>query len=74
MKLLQDTEAVVAAMILPYGQGLTRRKGKQAQAYKAPDVRSGHLRPAAPARPLHSKLKGRDLHDERTWLRFIRFS
>jgi hypothetical protein len=60
--------------VLDAGPGTNRRKGKQAQAREALDVRSGQVRPAAPARPLHGKLSDRELHNESTWLRFIRFS
>ena len=40
VKLLQDMEAVVGAMVIPYSQP-NRAKDKQAQAHQAFDVRAG---------------------------------
>ena len=74
VKLLQDSEAVVAAMTCPLQPGTNRRKGKQTQAREALDVWAREVRPPAPARALRGELKERASRAESPRLRFTRFS
>ncbi len=62
VKLLLDSEAVVAAMILPYSQGQTEGRVNKLMVVKRSMYgrgKSGQLRPSASACPLRGELNGR---------------